>query len=109
MILFCAIIIAVILSSACTSEPESIENKTTPTETELPPLDTEFCGRSTNGACANDNDCMTGGCSGQVCQSKNEEPVITTCEYRECYDAKKYNAACRCTQSKCQWTLIHAQ
>lgn len=62
-----------------------------------------FCGYSTNGQCNADNDCITGGCSGQVCQSKSEEPMITTCEYRDCYNAKDYNLTCGCKNNQCQW------
>lgn len=62
-----------------------------------------FCGKSTNGACKTNNDCMTGGCSGQICQSKNEAPVITTCEYRECFSAKKYGLTCGCVNGQCNW------
>jgi eight-cysteine-cluster-containing protein len=62
-----------------------------------------FCGWSTEGACQSDADCVTGGCSGQVCQSKDEEPVITTCEYRECYDENAYGVGCGCVAGKCQW------
>jgi len=64
----------------------------------------EFCGWSTNGSCSSDPDCMDGGCSGQVCQSKNEEEVITTCEYTDCYSAEKYGLDCKCTNNKCQWS-----
>lgn len=64
---------------------------------------TGFCGTSTNGQCSTDSDCMTGGCSGQVCQSKSEEPVITTCEYTECYNAQIYGVTCGCLDNKCQW------
>jgi len=63
----------------------------------------DFCGWSTNGNCASNSDCITGGCSGQVCQSKNEEGVITTCEFRDCYVAENYGLECKCQDSKCQW------
>ena len=46
-----------------------------------------FCGWSTYGKCNSDEDCIRGGCSSQVCQSKYEEPVFTTCEVKGCYDA----------------------
>jgi|GEM_PF-1210148 eight-cysteine-cluster-containing protein len=75
-------------------------------ETEKPGLElnqTGFCGFSTYGECVTDRDCMVGGCSGQVCQSKFEEPVITTCEWKECYDTEKYDVQCRCIENKCQW------
>ena len=66
----------------------------------------EFCGWSTYGNCSSDSDCTAGGCSGQVCQSKYEEPVITTCEWRDCFDASKYGLKCRCIDGRCQWSEI---
>ncbi len=62
-----------------------------------------FCGKSTYGPCNTDDDCLSGGCSGQVCQSKAEEPVITTCEYRACYNPQPYGLQCICFENKCQW------
>ncbi len=63
----------------------------------------EFCGRSTSGKCINDPDCVRGGCSRQVCQSAQEEPVITTCEWKECYNAAAFELECRCANERCQW------
>jgi len=103
------IIIAIVLTCACASEPITSQNKTTPAEPAPSAIDPAFCGTSTNAPCTTDSDCQTGGCSGQVCQSKNEEPIMTTCEYRECYSKEKYSVSCRCTQNKCQWTTIHTQ
>ena len=54
--------------------------------------------------CSSDLDCRPGGCFGEVCQSKYEEPVITICEWKSCYDAKRYHIDCGCIQHKCQWT-----
>ena len=62
-----------------------------------------FCGVSTYGECRSDAGCKKGGCSSQICQSANEESVFTTCEYRECYDAGKYNLRCKCFGNRCQW------
>ena len=62
-----------------------------------------FCGTSTYGKCQKDSDCISGGCSSQVCQSRSEESIITTCEWRECYNAKTYNLECKCLNQKCQW------
>ncbi|MDI6806285.1 MAG: eight-cysteine-cluster domain-containing protein [Candidatus Aenigmarchaeota archaeon] len=67
------------------------------------PLREEFCGWSTNGRCLTDFDCVKGGCSGQVCQSKYEEPVITICEWRDCYNAIAYGLECKCINQQCQW------
>jgi eight-cysteine-cluster-containing protein len=65
-----------------------------------------FCGKSTLGACQTDADCIKGGCSGQVCQSKNEESAVTTCEYRSCYDSTKYNINCVCIKNRCMWNRL---
>ena len=100
------VLITAILASACTDEPAAPTNETTPVEPPVPAIDSEFCGTSTNAPCTIDTDCQAGGCSGHVCQSREEEPMITTCEYRECYNAKKYSVSCRCTQNKCQWTSV---
>jgi len=65
-----------------------------------------FCGISTLGECSSDSDCVTGGCSSEICQSKNEEPIITTCEYKDCYKAVNYGLKCGCSTKKCQWRLL---
>ena len=53
--------------------------------------------------CGSDADCITGGCSGQICQSKNSEPAITTCEWREEYSCYK-PTGCACKNGKCVWS-----
>jgi eight-cysteine-cluster-containing protein len=63
----------------------------------------DFCGFSTNAPCETNSECTTGGCSSQVCQGINEEGMITTCEYRECYNAGLYGLSCRCVENTCQW------
>lgn len=63
----------------------------------------DFCGWSTYGKCLTDLDCTTGGCSGQVCQSKNEEPVVTACEWKNCYNPNTYGMMCKCVNEQCQW------
>lgn len=62
-----------------------------------------FCGTSTGGACSADMDCIRGGCSAQVCQSRFEEQIITTCEWRDCYDAHDYGVLCACEEGACSW------
>ncbi len=62
-----------------------------------------FCGTSTNGTCSSDSDCMRGGCSSQVCQSKFEEPIITTCEWKDCYEYEDVGVSCGCWAGKCRW------
>lgn len=64
-----------------------------------------FCGRSTYGRCRTDLDCVRDGCSGEVCRSVLEDPVITPCIWRECYDVRKYKAVCSCVNGMCQWIL----
>ena len=65
----------------------------------------EFCGTSSYSTCSAENDCIEAGCSSQICQSKTEEPVFTTCEYRDCYNPELYNLECKCIENKCQWHL----
>lgn len=61
-----------------------------------------FCGEQTNGSCGIDSDCMVSGCSGTVCQAKNEPVSVTTCLWEECY-TKPSNVYCGCNSGKCQW------
>ncbi|AGK61785.1 hypothetical protein Asulf_01814 [Archaeoglobus sulfaticallidus PM70-1] len=69
-------------------------------------IEGQFCGRSTYGKCENDNDCVVDGCSSQICRSVYEEPVITTCEWKDCYDSLKYGYGCKCVNQKCQWVKL---
>jgi len=80
-------------------------NSQPPTENNnsQPPTE-KFCGWSTNGNCIHDSDCIVSGCSNQLCQSRDEGSIVTTCEWRDCYDAKKYGLNCKCVEGKCQWS-----
>jgi len=64
----------------------------------------EFCGTSTYGNCVSNSDCVKDGCSSQVCRSKNEKSIVTTCEYKDCYNAQSYGLGCKCVDKKCQWS-----
>ncbi len=64
---------------------------------------TGFCGSSTYGICSSDSDCVTGGCSSEVCQSKNEAGAVSPCIYKDCENAKAYDLHCGCIQNRCQW------
>ena len=66
--------------------------------------DEEFCGSSTLASCSFDSDCKIGGCSSQVCQGVNEEGIITTCEYRDCYDSGEFGLSCGCDNLRCEWS-----
>ncbi len=63
----------------------------------------DFCGQSTYGKCSNSSDCMTDGCSGQICRSKQDEALATDCQIKECYNNKKYGLDCKCNDNQCQW------
>ncbi|MFA5070968.1 MAG: hypothetical protein WC511_01190 [Candidatus Pacearchaeota archaeon] len=65
-----------------------------------------FCGTSTLATCEEDEDCVIGGCSQAVCQGVSEEPAITTCEFKECYNTTKYDAECKCEDKKCRWDRL---
>ena len=65
----------------------------------------KFCGWSTYGKCSSDEDCLRDGCSNQICRSRFGEPIITTCEWLDCYNADKFGVACKCIDGRCQWTM----
>lgn len=85
-----------------TPNPFISSSKSLPQPTLILPKE-KFCGSSTYGKCTSDANCLAGGCSGQVCQSKDEEPIITTCEWEDCYDAGKFGLNCKCLNNQCQW------
>lgn len=62
-----------------------------------------FCGYSTSQYCNSDLECIPGGCSGQVCQSISEEQLVTTCEWKSCYDASSFGLFCGCVDNQCIW------
>ena len=56
-----------------------------------------------NVECNTDSDCSAGGCSGQVCASKDKaSDIITTCEYKEEYGCYRLTS-CGCINNKCTW------
>jgi len=57
----------------------------------------------TSGPCNSDSDCVIGGCSEQVCQSKTEPQTITTCEHNPPYP-KDLGFDCKCILNKCKWS-----
>jgi eight-cysteine-cluster-containing protein len=54
------------------------------------------------GGCTKNADCTRGGCSGTICQSSNEEQVVTTCGYLPEYDCYK-DITCGCVNGACDW------
>jgi len=53
--------------------------------------------------CKTDDDCATGGCSGEVCTIKdNADNIVTTCIFKPEYECLKLTK-CRCINGKCQW------
>lgn len=80
-------ILGLILISGCVNQPKE-----------------EFCGSSSYESCNINSDCRTGGCSGQLCRSKSGEPIVSICDYRECYDASKFGLECKCVNDNCQWS-----
>ncbi|NQU79158.1 eight-cysteine-cluster domain-containing protein [Candidatus Woesearchaeota archaeon] len=53
-------------------------------------------------SCSKDSDCSRQGCSGQVCASRNDDPVMTTCEYLPEYDCLGM-IDCGCVDNGCDW------
>jgi eight-cysteine-cluster-containing protein len=54
--------------------------------------------------CETDNDCVTTGCSGQICQSEKAEPLVSTCEWKEKYVCFEDKGKCVCREGVCAWT-----
>lgn len=63
-----------------------------------------FCGWSTDGPCESDKDCIHGGCNSQICQSKSEGILVSSCEWKDCYRPTTYGVVCRCIEGKCKWS-----
>ena len=63
----------------------------------------EFCGYSSIDSCNVDIDCMTTGCSGQICHAVISGDVITDCEYKECFNAENFGLRCGCFEGLCAW------
>ncbi|MBI5398151.1 eight-cysteine-cluster domain-containing protein [Candidatus Woesearchaeota archaeon] len=84
-----------VLDTECNEGQSCVNNKCVTSKTALD-------GSSTTDACRTDADCMTGGCSGTICQSKKAEPVVTTCEYRPEYSCYK-QISCGCSAGQCAW------
>ncbi|USH00045.1 eight-cysteine-cluster domain-containing protein [Thermococcus argininiproducens] len=53
--------------------------------------------------CQNDSECATGGCSGEVCTTRDKaKEVITPCIYAEWYDCLRLTQ-CGCVNGFCTW------
>ncbi len=75
--------------------------------TNIPKTTEKFCGISLKDSCDSDSDCAPGGCSLQICGNISDvKNLMSTCEYKKCYDAKKYHMKCSCVEGKCMWVSI---
>lgn len=52
--------------------------------------------------------CVTGGCSGTVCQAADAEPAMTTCEWRDEYACYREATCERQADGACGWTQTDA-
>lgn len=50
------------------------------------------------------NDCVRGGCSGELCLAPDQTHVRSACVYREQYGCLTYSACERQKDEKCGWT-----
>ena len=62
----------------------------------------EMQGQCETYECQKDEDCKKGGCSGQICESKYREPILTTCEFLPEY-ACYQQAKCGCVEERCSF------
>lgn len=70
----------------------------------LPEDSKEYYGRSTYGSCQTDDDCTFGGCNAEICQSKDEEGIVSVCLVPDKPTPQQLGYDCRCVTNKCQWT-----
>ncbi|HBC73141.1 MAG: hypothetical protein UX91_C0007G0056 [Candidatus Amesbacteria bacterium GW2011_GWB1_47_19] len=49
-------------------------------------------------------DCITGGCSGEICQDTGTEPAISICIFKEEYNCLKHSVCEKQTNGICGWT-----
>lgn len=71
----------------------------------LPPEESkEYYGRSTYGSCQTNGDCIFGGCNSEICQSKDEEGIVSICLAPDKPTPKQLGYDCRCVTNQCQWT-----
>ncbi len=53
--------------------------------------------------CSKDSDCVTGGCSGEICTTKeNATKVVSICVYKDWYECLKLTT-CGCVNGVCTW------
>lgn len=52
--------------------------------------------------CNYDEDCVQGGCSGEICHPLSETPVVSTCIWQDEYACYAYSN-CLCVEGECQW------
>jgi len=71
----------------------------------ISPGEYEYCsenqhnGTSINGTCSSNNDCVIGGCNGEIC---GNEPMDSICIYNPPYP-KDLGCSCKCVDNKCMW------
>jgi len=74
----------------------------------VPPEDNSQIGNdeeeSSNNTPVSKDGCIIGGCNGEICQDKDEEPMFSTCLYKEEYDCYKKAVCERQSDGKCGWT-----
>ncbi len=54
------------------------------------------------GECATDGDCVTSGCSSELCVPKSAGQMMTTCEVKPCFAVLQ---TCGCHDGQCTWTV----
>ena len=74
-----------------------------PKENEIKCVNNKCVAEEKIAECLADSDCGIGGCSGQVCTTKDKaKSTVTTCEFLKIYGCYK-QTTCSCINSKCEW------
>ena len=64
----------------------------------------EYYGSSTLAPCESSEDCIEGGCNGEICMGTGEEPVMSICVVPDEPLPSELGFVCGCFENLCQWT-----
>ena len=63
----------------------------------------EFYGSSTNYPCEVDEDCFASGCNNEICQSTQEDEMMSACLFPEQPLPQDLEYSCGCFEGECRW------
>ncbi len=96
-----AVVFSLLLFVGCETDDPVAQGTPEPSGTSTP--DPSGTATPDGVVCVSDDDCTTGGCSGEMCGKKGEiEDVMTTCEVKPEHICFKMTR-CACIENSCSW------